>query len=93
MKRRYSVVSLALALGVVALLGALVMVQQSDAITFEPALTASVSDDAAGAAADLTTDFSIPAGGAQFLAQATFTPPEFGVPRAPISRSAPLWES
>ena len=79
MKRRYSVVSFALALGVVAVLGALVMVQESEAITFEPKLTASVSDPTAGAAADLTTDFSLPAGSAQFLAQATFTPPEFGV--------------
>ena len=80
MKRRYSMVSLALALGVaVALLGALVMVRESNAITFAPTLTASVSDDTAGAAADLETVFAIPAGNAQFLAQATFTPPEFGV--------------
>jgi hypothetical protein len=75
MKRRYSV---ALALGVaVALLGALVMVSKSDAITFEPSLTASLSDDAAGAPADLTTEFALGAGSAQFLATATFTPPEF----------------
>jgi hypothetical protein len=80
MKRRYGEVSLALILGVfVAVMAAVIVVRVSDAITFEPALTASVSDPAAGAAADLTTDFSIAKGGAQFLAQATFTPPEFAV--------------
>src|SRR3989304_8474660 len=80
MKRRYGEVSLALVLGVfVAVMAAVIVVRVSDAITFEPALTASVSDPAAGAAADLTTDFSIAKGGSQFLAQATFTPSEFAV--------------
>jgi hypothetical protein len=78
MKRRYGAVSLALVLSaLVAVLAALVVVQESDAITFEPTLAASLSDDTAGAAADLTTQFGIPAGSAQFFAQATFTPPEF----------------
>jgi hypothetical protein len=78
--RRYSAVPFVMALGVaLALLGALVMVRESEAITFEPSLTASVSVDTAGAPADLTTEFKIPAGSAQFLAQATFTPPEFAV--------------
>ena len=80
MKRRYSAVSLALVLSVLAaVLAGVVVVRVSDAITFEPAITASVSDPAAGAVADLTTEFSIAKGGAQFLAQATFTPPEFAV--------------
>ena len=78
MKRRYGEVSLALVLGVfVAVMAAVVVVRVSDAITFETSLTASVSDPAAGAAADVTTEFGLGKGSAQFLATATFTPPEF----------------
>lgn len=83
MKRRYGAVSLALVLSVlVAVLAAVAVVRVSDAITFEPTLSASVSDSTAGAAADVTTEFGIPKGSAQFFAQATFTPPEFGVSAA-----------
>jgi hypothetical protein len=53
------------------------MVRETEAITFNPSLTASLSDAAAGAKGDLTTEYSLPAGSAQFLATATFTPPEF----------------
>jgi hypothetical protein len=78
MKRRYGEVSLALILGVfVAVMAAVIVVRVADAITFEPSLTASVSDPAAGATADVTTEFGIGAGSAQYLATATFTPPEF----------------
>jgi hypothetical protein len=79
MKRRYGEVSLALILGVfVAVMATVIAVRVSDAITFAPTLTASLSSTEAGAPTDLTTEFAIPAGGAQFLATATFTPPEFG---------------
>ncbi len=78
MKRRYGEVSLALVLGVfVAVMAAVVVVRVSDAITFEPTLTASVADPTAGAASDVTTEFGIGAGSAQYFALATFTPPEF----------------
>jgi len=89
MKHRYGAVSLALVLSVlVALVAALVAVRVSDAITYEPTLTASVSSPAAGATADLTTEFGIPKGSAQFFAQATFTPPEFGVAKNPVTKGA-----
>jgi hypothetical protein len=58
-------------------MAAVVGVRVSNAITFDVSLTASVSDPAAGANADTTTNFSIGAGSAQYLATATFTPPEF----------------
>ena len=78
MKRRYGAVSLALVLSVlVVALAAVAVVRVADAITYEPSLTASVSDPTAGAAADLTQEFGIAKGSAQFFAQATFTPPEF----------------
>jgi hypothetical protein len=79
MKRRYGEVSLALVLGVVvAVMAAVIAVRVSDAITFDVTLTASVADSTAGAASDKTTEFGIGAGSAQYLATATFTPPEFG---------------
>ena len=79
MKRRYGEISLALILGVfVAVMAAVIVGRVSDAITFEPTLTASLSSTEAGAPTDLTTNFAIAKGGAQFLATATFTPPEFG---------------
>jgi hypothetical protein len=78
MKRRYGEVSLALVLGlVVAVMVAVIAVRVSDAITFDVTLTASVADPTAGAASDVTTNFGIGAGSAQYLATATFTPPEF----------------
>ena len=83
MKRRYGEVSLALVLGVLmAVMAAVMVVRVSDAITFNPTLTATLSSQAAGAQADLTTEFGIPKGSAQFLAQATFTPPQFSVSAA-----------
>ena len=83
MKPRYGAVSLALVLSViVALLAAVAVVRVSDAITFNPALKASVSDPAAGAKADLTTEVTFPKGNAQFLATAMFTPPQFTVSKA-----------
>jgi hypothetical protein len=79
MKRRHGAVSWALVLSVlVAVMAAVVVVRVSDAVTFDVTLTASVSDPAAGAAADVTTEFAIGKGSAQYLATATFTPPEFG---------------
>src|SRR4030042_3354937 len=78
MKRRYGEVSLALVLAaIVIVMAAVVAVKVSDAITFDVSLTASVSDPAAGAEADVTTEFGIGKGSAQYLATATFTPPEF----------------
>jgi hypothetical protein len=78
MKRRYGEVSLALVLAaIVVVMAAVVGVKVSDAITFDVSLTASVADPEAGANSDVTTNFSIGAGSAQYLATATFTPPEF----------------
>jgi len=89
MKHRYGAVSLALVLSVlVALVAALVVVRVSEAITYEPTLTAQLSSPAAGASADLTTEFGIPKGSAQFFAQATFTPPQFGLTPANVPKGA-----
>jgi len=78
MKRRYGAVSLALVLSV---LMAVMAVRDTEAITFNPTITASLSTQAAGQPADATTVFSLPKGSAQFFVQITWTPPEFTVAR------------
>jgi hypothetical protein len=80
MKRRYGAASLALILAVLAAVTAAVVLGMiATAITFDPSFDADVSDHAAGAKADVTTEFSIPKGDASSAVQATFTPPEFTV--------------
>jgi len=58
---------------------ALLVVAQRDVVQalYSPTLVASVSDATAGANADVTTKFNIPAGSLNFAAVVTFTPPEF----------------
>ena len=83
MKPRYGAVSLALVLSaLMAVVAGLAVVGVSDAITFAPTLKATVATPTAGTASDITTEFAIPKGSAQFFAQATFTPPEFVVKAA-----------
>jgi len=79
MKRRYGAASLALGLGVLAMVAAVLIAAVVSAIPFEPTLTASVSDPAPGANADVTTEFGIPAPDANFTVNVTFTPPDFAV--------------
>ena len=47
--------------------------------TFNPVLTYTLEDSAAGANSDFTLDFQIPEGDAQFAAAVFFIPPEWGV--------------
>jgi hypothetical protein len=82
MKRRYGAVSLALVLSV---LITMMAVRDTEAITFNPTLTASLSTQAAGQPVDVTTVFAIPKGNAQYFAQVTWTPPEFT-----MSQDAPI---
>jgi hypothetical protein len=80
MKRRHGAVWFAPVLGVlVAVLVAVVVAGVANAISFNPTLKASVSDPTAGANADVTTEFGLPKGDAQFAVQTTFTPPQFTV--------------
>jgi hypothetical protein len=80
MKRRHGAVWLAPVLSVlVAVLVAVVVAGVANAISFNPTLTASVSDPTAGANTDVTTDFGIPKGDAQFAVTSTLTPPQFTV--------------
>ena len=79
MKHRFGAASSALALGVLATFAAVLIAGVVSAIPFEPSLTASVSDPAPGANADVTTEFGIPAPDANFAVEVTFTPAEFMV--------------
>ena len=80
MKRRYGAVSIALVLSVlVAMLAAALIAGVANAILFDPAFTASVSDPGVGTNADVTTEFGIAKDHVNSAAQATFTPPQFTV--------------
>jgi len=72
------------------LLAVVVFVAQWDTAkaTYNPVITASVSDTEAGANADVTTTFSIPGGDFNFDVMITFTPPEFGMGAADIPLGA-----
>ncbi len=77
MKTRHGAIWWAVALGLVL---AVLLVAQRDVVqagVYSPTQAASISDPAAGANADVTTQFRIPAGNLMFSAVYTFTPPEF----------------
>src|SRR4030042_617720 len=81
MKRKYGAVSLALVLSV---LMAVMAVRDTEAITFNPTLTVSLSTQAAGQPVDVTSVFNVPKG-LYYFAQVTWTPAEFT-----LSQDAPL---
>jgi hypothetical protein len=74
MKRRYGAVSLALVLSV---LMAVMAVRDTEAITFNPTLTVSLSTQDAGAPVDVTSVFNVPKGGPYYFGQITWTPAQF----------------
>jgi hypothetical protein len=81
MRRRYGLLSSGLVLSALAVVVVAVALRTTvGAVTFDPTFDASVSDSAAGARADVTTEFGLPTGDANFTQQTTFTPPQFTVP-------------
>ena len=72
------------------LLAVVVFVAQWDTAkaTYNPTVSASVSDAEAGANADVTTTFNVPVGDFNFDVMITFTPSEFGMGAASIPLGA-----